>query len=104
MLNSGDGAEKDEDGIEVSGRFFGLLVLGIILVSVGVIVLVIASFVLSGSGSGSFGGVVLIGPVPIIFGSGSNSIWLILIGVIVTVFSVVLFVVMNRKSERIVGF
>ena len=77
---------------------FGFLLLGITLVFVGIAVLVVASVVLGGSGS--VGGVILIGPIPIVFGAGPDAGWLIVISVILTVVSVILFLVMNRRVRR----
>ncbi len=93
---SGDEQTEDE-GISVSNRLLGVLLLGITLFFVGIAVLIVASMVLGGSGS--VGGVILIGPIPIVFGAGPDAGWLIVVGIIVTVLSVVLFLVMNRRSE-----
>ena len=76
----------------------GFLLLGLALVFVGVAVLVVASVVLGGSGS--VGGVILIGPIPIVFGAGPDAGWLIGISIILTVVSLVLFLVMNKRRER----
>ena len=43
----------------------------------------------------------MIGPIPIVFGAGPDAGWLIAISVILTVISVVLFLVMNRRVRRI---
>ena len=88
-------ADESEEGIAVSNRLFGLLILGIILVLVGIVALIVGSLVFSSSSS--VGVVVFIGPFPIVFGSGPNSTWLILIAIILTVLSLVLFFVMNRR-------
>jgi uncharacterized membrane protein len=58
--------EAEDEGIGITGRLLGFLLLGIALVFVGIAVLVIASLVLGGSES--VGGTILIGPVPIFFG------------------------------------
>jgi uncharacterized membrane protein len=92
-LTEEDGSE--EEGIAVSSRLVRLLILGVALILVGIAVLIVASFV-SGS-STSVGVVVFIGPFPIVFGSGPSAAWLILIGVILAVLSVVLFWMMNRR-------
>ena len=76
----------------------GFLLLGIVLVVVGIAVLVIATLVLGGSGS--VGGIILIGPIPIVFGSGPDAGWLIAISVILTVASIALFLIMNKRSKR----
>ena len=92
--------EKTEDeGIEISGRMLGFLFLGIALVFIGVAVLVVASMGFGGSGSVS--GVIFIGPIPIVFGAGPDAGWLILASVIITVVSVVLFLVLNRRTKKI---
>ena len=89
--------ETEDEGITVSSRLFGFLILGIALVFVGIVVLVVASLVLGSSGS--VGVVIFIGPFPIVFGSGPNVGWLILIGIILAVLSIVLFWVMNRRFD-----
>jgi uncharacterized membrane protein len=94
-LANEDGSE--EEGIAVSSRPFRLLILGVALVSVGIAVLVVASFI--SSSSTSVGAVVFIGPFPIVFGSGPNAALLIIIGVILAVLSVVLFWIMNRRHS-----
>ena len=90
--------KNGDEGIEVSSRFFGFLILGIALVLIVAVVLV-ASSVVSG-GSESSGGVIFIGPFPIVFGSGPNTVWLVLIGIILAVLSIVLFLIMNERSGK----
>jgi uncharacterized membrane protein len=91
--------EAEDDGISISSRLLGFLLLGITLVFVGIAVLIVASFVFGGSGS--VGGVILIGPFPIVFGAGPDAGWLLAISVILTVVSVILFLVMNRRAKRL---
>jgi uncharacterized membrane protein len=90
--------EEEDDRISISGRLLGFLLLGIILVFVGIGVLVAASVVWGGSGS--FGGIILIGPIPIIFGSGPDVSWLIAISLILTIVSLALFLIMNRRYRQ----
>jgi uncharacterized membrane protein len=90
--------ENGEEGVGISSRLLSFLMLGLLLVFVGIAVLVVVSLVLGGSGS--VGGVILIGPFPIIFGAGPDAGWLILIGIIVSVLSVILFLVMNRQTRK----
>ncbi len=94
-----DISESDEEGTSISGRLLGFLILGIALVFVGIAVLVVASLALGGSGS--VGGVIFIGPFPIVFGAGPNADWLIVISVILGVLSIILFLVMNRRVRRV---
>ncbi len=90
--------ENEDEGIEVSSRLFGFLILGVALIFIGIVVLVVASVVLGGSGS--VGVVIFIGPFPIVFGKGPDAVWLILIGIIIAVLSIVLFLIMNRRMGR----
>jgi uncharacterized membrane protein len=89
--------ETENEGVSVPSRLLGFLLLGIALVFIGITVLVVVSLV---GGSGSVGGVILIGPIPIVFGAGPDAGWLIVVGGIVTVLSVVLFLVMNRRARK----
>ena len=89
--------ESPDEGTTVSNRLFWILILGVALVIVGIAVLAVAS--LSFGGSTSTGVVVFIGPFPIVFGSGPDAVWLILIGIILSVVSLVLFLVMNKRRE-----
>jgi uncharacterized membrane protein len=91
--------ENEDEGITVSGRLFGFLILGIALVFAGIVVLAVVPLFLGSSGS--VGVVIFIGPFPIVFGSGPNVGWLILIGIILAVLSIVLFWVMNRRFDWI---
>ncbi len=92
--------KADDEGIGVSGRLLGFLLLGITLVFVGIAVLVVASLAL---GSGSVGGVILIGPIPIVFGAGSDAGLLIAVSIILTVISMIFFLIMNRRARRFSG-
>lgn len=95
-----DPAVNQEDGgFTVSGRFLNFLFLGVALVFVGFAIVVVASLFLGG-GSSSVGGVIFIGPIPIVFGSGPDATWLVLIGVVLAALSVVAFWVMNRRYRR----
>jgi uncharacterized membrane protein len=93
MLNE----EDEEEGFAVSSRLLALLLAGISLVFVGIAVIVVSSIVL---GSGSVGGVILIGPIPIVFGAGPDALWLILVSVVLSVISIVLFLVLNRRARK----
>ncbi len=92
------GEEDEEGGIAVSSRLLGFLLLGISLVFVGIAVIIVASVVMDGSGS--VGGVILIGPIPIIFGAGPDAGWLIAVSVALSVISIVLFWVLNKRVRK----
>jgi len=91
--------QPNENGISVSSKSFGYLIVGFVLIFAGIIIFVVAAM-LSG-GSGSVGGVVFIGPIPIVFGAGADSNWLIIISIILAVLTLGLFLVYTRRSRRI---
>jgi uncharacterized membrane protein len=68
-----------------------------VLVIVGIVVVLIAT-VLSG-GSASFAGVIFIGPFPIVIGAGPDAVWLVSIGIVLAVLSVIVFIIMRRRTE-----
>jgi uncharacterized membrane protein len=98
MLES---TNQPEEGLNTISKPFSMLVLGFIMILIGVVIIVITA-VLSG-GSGSVGGVVFIGPIPIVFGAGPSSEWLIIISVILAVVTLGLFLVYTRRSRRRMG-
>lgn len=69
-----------------------LMLLGVAIIFVGFLVVVLGAFLQSG-GSASSGGFILIGPIPIVFGSGPNSGILATVALVITVVMVVVYVV-----------
>ena len=92
-----DENESEDEAAPVSKGLFWLLILGVALILAGIMVFVLVSLFFSGSMS--TGVVVFIGPFPIVFGSGPNAAWLILIGIILAVLSVLLFWGMNKRRK-----
>lgn len=90
MLDSTD----DSDGFLVSRRLLGLMIIGLSLVFLGIAIVVLVSVF---SGSGSVGGVILIGPIPIFFGAGPGSAYLIAIAAVLMIISLLLFLVISRR-------
>jgi uncharacterized membrane protein len=93
-----DKSENDEEGIEVSSRFFMLLMLGFAVVIVGIILVTVAS--LLGGGSASVGGVIFIGPFPLVFGAGPDAAWLITISIVISVAMIIIFALVRRRNYR----
>jgi uncharacterized membrane protein len=91
--------EGEDEGIGLSGRLLGFLLLGIALVFIGIAVIVVVSVVLGGSGN--VGGIILVGPIPIVFGAGPDAGWLIVISVILTAVSVISFLILNRRQKKV---
>ena len=90
--------EAEDEGIGLSGRLLGFLLLGIASVFIGILIIVVVSVFLGGSGS--VGGIILIGPIPIVFGAGPDVGWLIVISIILTAISVISFLIMNKRQRR----
>jgi uncharacterized membrane protein len=88
--------ENEDEGSNAPSKLLTLLVLGFAIVIIGIIIVAIGAFL--GGGSGSVGGVIFIGPFPIVFGVGPDSEWLIAISIILAIVSVVLFVLFRRRS------
>ena len=74
-----------------------LLVLGFILMFAGIIILIAAS-ALQGNMDISSGGIVFIGPIPIIFGVGPNAYLAILLAAILTIIGFIMFFRLRKKS------
>jgi uncharacterized membrane protein len=89
--------DDETEGISVSDRVFWILVFGFCLIFVGFAVVVLSA--LLSNGSVSVGGVILIGPIPIVFGAGPDAGWLILVGAVITVLCVGAFLVLKRSRK-----
>jgi uncharacterized membrane protein len=95
-----DKEEETEDnghGATVSNRHLMLLFLGFGTIIIGTIIITIA--LVLGGGSGSVGGVVFIGPFPIVFGVGPSAQWLIIVSIIIAALMFVLLFVMRRRGH-----
>ncbi len=95
MIEDKKEPEADE-GIEVSSRLLMVLFIGFAVIIIGIILVAISSF-LEG-GSSSIGGVIFIGPFPIVFGAGPNAAWLITVGIVIGIVMLVLLFLFRRKS------
>jgi uncharacterized membrane protein len=69
------------------------------MVFIGMILMMIASFT-QGHGSTSGGAIILVGPIPIILGSGPESTWMILLAAAITVTALVAFLLTRRRMYR----
>lgn len=75
-----------------------VLFVGFVIIVVGVVLVVLASAL--GEGSVSAGGVIFIGPFPIVFGVGPDAAWLIVISLVIAVLVLGLFFVWIRRSWK----
>ncbi|MGB9676625.1 MAG: TIGR00304 family membrane protein [Candidatus Bathyarchaeales archaeon] len=76
-----------------------LFIIGFILIFVGVIILMVAAAV--GGGTASFGGIIFIGPIPIVFGAGPEALLMVIVAIILAVLSIIMFYVFRRKIEEV---
>ena len=90
-------SEGSDEGIQVFSKFFMLSMLGFAVVIIGIILVMAAS--LLGGSSASVGGVIFIGPFPIMFGAGPNGAWLIGISIVISVVMILAFVLMRRRNH-----
>jgi uncharacterized membrane protein len=74
---------------------FQLFLVGFLLVFVGVVLLAVSSFFSESDTSSSI--IILIGPIPVIIGSGPDALVAMFIAGILMVFSLALFVFMRRR-------
>jgi uncharacterized membrane protein len=75
-----------------------LFVLGFFIVLLGIVILAVAT--LSSGGSASYGGVIFIGPIPIVFGAGSQAAWLILFAIVLAALSIIVFLLTRKRMNR----
>lgn len=90
------GQESTGEDSRLSIKLMWVFAAGFILVFLGVLVIIVAA-AFWGNGSASSGIIIFVGPFPIVFGAGPDAIWMVLIGIILSIISVVVFVVMRRK-------
>jgi uncharacterized membrane protein len=81
-------------------RVLALFVLGFFIVLLGIIILAVATLV--SGGSASYGGVIFIGPIPIVFGAGPRATWLISFAIVLAALSIIVFLLMRRRTWKAV--
>ena len=94
-----ENSESAEEGTQISSKLLALLMLGFAVIIVGIILIMAAS--LLGGGSASAGGVIFIGPFPIVFGAGPDAAWLITISLIISVVMILVFMLMRRRNSSV---
>ena len=96
MVGNGKVAENPSSGQQ---KFLMLFIIGFFIIFLGIIILIIAAMVY-GQGSANFGGVIFIWFIPIVFGVGPESKWIILFAIILTVLGIVMSLVMRREIKK----
>lgn len=75
-----------------------LLLAGFFVILVGIIILIIAA-VLDGGDSTSLGAIVIIGPIPLVIGTGPDTRWMILFAVILTATTIIMFLKYRKEPK-----
>ena len=94
-----EAANLAEPEPQTSQRLFALFVLGFFIVLAGIVVIMVAAM-LSSSGSASFGGIIFIGPIPIVIGTGPSAQWLIPFAMILAGLSIVMLLITRKRSNK----
>ena len=79
-------------------RVLVLFMLGFFIVLLGIVILAVAT--LSSGGSTSYGGVIFIGPIPIVFGVVPPAVWLILFAIVLAAVSVIVFLLTRKRMNK----
>jgi uncharacterized membrane protein len=87
--------ENSED----SQKFLILIIIGFLLTFAGIIILILAA-IIYGEESANFGALLFIGPIPIIVGFGPEAPMIILLAIILTVLSIIMFLIMRKKEKQ----
>ena len=74
---------------------FKLFLAGFFLVFVGMVFLVVATFLQKGTVG--FGGMIFVGPFPIVIGLGSNYLLAVILAIFLAIVMIVLFLLLRRK-------
>jgi uncharacterized membrane protein len=87
--------ENSED----SQKFLILIIIGFLLTFAGIIILILAA-IICGEGSANFGALLFIGPIPIIVGFGPEAPMVVLLAIILTVLSIIMFLIIRREEKQ----
>jgi len=87
--------KAEAEGIPLPS-FMKFLLIGFSLIIIGIVIVAIASLVYGLPSS--LGLVVFIGPIPIVLGAGEYSFLAVIFAVILTIMSIVLFLIMRRQK------
>lgn len=99
MPSENDREADSERQVKRVNRLFVLMAFGFAATISGMVILTIAT-VFSSSSPTSSGIVIFIGPFPIVFGSGPEAGWLIVISILLTALGVAIFYFMRTNRNR----
>ncbi|MEM3759941.1 MAG: DUF131 domain-containing protein [Candidatus Bathyarchaeia archaeon] len=96
MVENGEVAENPSSGQQ---KFLMLFIIGFFIIFLGIIILIIAALVY-GQGSANFGGVIFIWFIPIVFGAGPESKWIVLFAIILAVLGIAMSIIMRCEIKK----
>jgi uncharacterized membrane protein len=91
-------AQPAEDEPYTPRKCLTLFILGFSTIILGLILVAVAA-AFSQVDSTGLGGIIFIGPIPIVFGAGPDAQWMILFAIIPTVLSVTMFLISRGKAD-----
>jgi uncharacterized membrane protein len=97
MVEKEKAAESPNSGQQ---KFLMLFIIGFFIIFLGIIILIIATLVY-GEGSANFGGIIFIWFIPIVFGVGPESKWIVLFAIILAVLGMAMFLIMRREIKKV---
>lgn len=78
-----------------------LVFLGFLLIFLGIIFMLFSIFL--SEGTVSFGGIILIGPIPIVVGAGPHAFLAVIVAFVLTIISILLFMWLRRWETSETG-
>lgn len=89
---------ESEEKTLLQTPFIKIFLMGFILMFIGVMVIILAAL-FSGL-KNSFSLIFLIGPIPIIFGGGEYSTPLIILAIVLTIISIIVFIILSKRGIK----
>lgn len=89
----------ESDKTSGSQKFLVLFLVGFVMIFIGITILIIATLFYRESAI-NFGGVIFVGPFPIVIGVGPDATLTALFAIILAVLSVIMFLIMRREIMR----
>ena len=86
---------EDQEDSSLTKSFLFLFIIGFFIIFIGITFLVAAA--LFSGGQVNFGALIFIGPFPIVIGTGPEAVWMILFAVVLSVLSIVIFLVFYKR-------
>ncbi len=86
---------EDQEDSSLTKSFLFLFIIGFFIIFIGITFLVAAA--LFSGGQVNFGALIFIGPFPIVIGAGPEAVWMILFAVVLSVLSIVIFLVFYKR-------